>query len=177
MDSNLTSSNKTIGSTPSFLDSPMPLVDNDNVKCVGVRSTAIQNPNSVLPPKPKKSEQKLTVWENFTKSEENDPNDTKSQCKHCKKLFSCYPRSHNTSSMLQHLKNTCKKYSDRFDKSQSKLSFEAKREGQVAVGEESVGTLVIVKYNTIKIRVTISKLWMSCNLGLWKVKSFRSSWT
>jgi hypothetical protein len=61
MDSNLTSSNKTIGSTPSFLDRTMPLVDNDNVECVGVRSTAIQNPNSVLPPKPKKSEQKSTV--------------------------------------------------------------------------------------------------------------------
>jgi hypothetical protein len=40
-----------------------------------------------------------------------------------------YPRSHGTSSMLQHIKKNCKKkYHGRFDKTQSKLSFEAKRE-------------------------------------------------
>jgi hypothetical protein len=81
-----------------------------------------------LLPKPKNSEQTSKVLEHFTKLEESDPKDPKSQCNHCKKSFSCYPKSHNTSSMLQHLKNTCKKYLNRFDKSQSKLSFDARNE-------------------------------------------------
>jgi hypothetical protein len=51
-----------------------------------------------------------------------------------------------------------KKYSDKFDKSQSKLSFEAKREGQVAVSKGSMGNIVIAKYNAKKIRVAISKM-------------------
>jgi hypothetical protein len=32
--------------------------------------------------------------------------------------------------MLTHLKSTCKKYPGKFDKSQSKLSFKAKKEGK-----------------------------------------------
>jgi hypothetical protein len=52
--------------------------------------------------------------------------------------------------MLTHLRNSCKKYPFRFDKgdkSQSKLSFDVEREGQVAVGEGFIGNLVIAKYN------------------------------
>jgi hypothetical protein len=51
-----------------------------------------------------------------------------------------------------------KKYPGRFDKSQSKLSFEAKREGQVAVGAGFCGNLVIAKYNASKVRVAIFKM-------------------
>jgi hypothetical protein len=53
------------------------------------------------------------------------------------------------------------KYPGRFskdDKSQSKLSFEVKREGQMAVGNRSVGNLVITKYNAMKIREAIAKM-------------------
>jgi len=62
--------------------------------------------------------------------------------------------------MLQHIKRSCKKNSGRIDKSQSKLNFEVKREGQVGVGmgEGSCGNLVIAKYNASKIRVAISKM-------------------
>jgi len=62
--------------------------------------------------------------------------------------------------MLQHIRKSCKKILGRFDKSQSKLSFEAKREGQVGVGvgEGSCGNLVIAKYNAQKIRLAISKM-------------------
>jgi hypothetical protein len=141
----------------------MPPIDNDNVKCVGVGSTTTigpQNLSSALPPKSKKNESTSTVWEHFTKLEEGDPNDPKSKCNYCGGLFSCHPRSHGTSSMLQHIRRSCKKFPGRFDKSQSKLSFEAKREGQVGmgVGEGSCGNLVIAKYNASKIRVAISKM-------------------
>jgi hypothetical protein len=57
--------------------------------------------------------------------------------------------------MLMHLKNACKKYPSRFDKgdkSQSKLSFEAKREKQMTMRDKSVGNLVITKYNATKIK-------------------------
>jgi hypothetical protein len=60
--------------------------------------------------------------------------------------------------MLQHIKKSCKKYHGRFDKTQSKLSFEAKREGQAAVGEGSSGNLVIAKFNASKIRAAISTM-------------------
>jgi hypothetical protein len=110
MDGNSTSGNNTIGSSspssaPSLLDSTMPPMLNDNVECVGVGvgSTATigpQNPSSALPQKPKKFEQTSKVWEHFTRLEESDPKDPKSQCNYCKKLFSCHPRSHGTSSML-----------------------------------------------------------------------------
>jgi hypothetical protein len=65
--------------------------------------------------------------------------------------------------MLAHLRNTCKKYPSRFDKddkSQSMLSFEVKREGQMVMGEgyDLVGILVITKYNAAKIRKTIAKM-------------------
>ncbi|XP_062157974.1 uncharacterized protein LOC133865569 [Alnus glutinosa] len=72
--------------------------------------------------------------------------------------FNCHPISHGTSSMLQHIRKSCTKYHGRFDKIQSKLSFEAKREGQAAVSEGSSGNLVIVKFNALKIRVAISKM-------------------
>ena len=114
-----------------------------------------------LPPKPKKSKQTSMVWEHFTTVEGSDPKDPKSQCKYCNKLFSCHTRKHGTSAVLLHLMNTCKKNPGRFDKDdklQSKLSFEVKREGQMAVGEESVGNLVITKYNATKIREAIAKM-------------------
>ena len=112
-------------STPTLSDSTMPSID----------SVGIQNPSSALPPKPKKSEQTSMVWEHFTKVEGGDPEDPKSQCNYCKKLFSCHSKRLGTSSMLTHLKNTCNKYPGKFDKSQSKLSFEVKKEGQMSVGE------------------------------------------
>ncbi|XP_059451427.1 zinc finger BED domain-containing protein RICESLEEPER 2-like [Corylus avellana] len=142
-------------STPTRSDSTMPSIDNDTIGCVGVGT---QNPSLALPPKPKKSEQTSMVWEHFTKVEGGDPEDPKSQCNYCKKLFSCHSKRLGTSSMLTHLKNTCKKYSSKFDKSQSKLSFEVKREGQMAMGEGTVGNLVITKYNAGKIREAIAKM-------------------
>jgi len=60
--------------------------------------------------------------------------------------------------MLQHIRKSCKKYPGRFDETQSKLSFEAKREGQAAVGEGSSGNLVIAKFNASKIRATLSRM-------------------
>jgi hypothetical protein len=117
--------------------------------------------SSALPPKPKKSERTSMVWEHFTNVDGSDFEDPKSQCKYCKKLFSCHTRKSGTSAMLVHLRNTCKKYPGRFDKddkSQSKLSFEVKREGQMVVGEGSIGNLVIMKYNATKIREVIAKM-------------------
>jgi hypothetical protein len=69
----------------------------------------------------------------------------------------------NLEAMILHLcynisRKPVKKYPSRFDKTQSKLSFEAKREGQAAVGEGSSGDLVIAKFNASKIRVAISKM-------------------
>jgi hypothetical protein len=124
-------------------------------------SVSTQNPSSTLPPKPKKSKQTSMVWEHFTRVEGGDPEDPKSQCKYCNKLFSYHTRRLGTSSMLMHLKNACKKYPGRFDKgdkSQSKLSFEIKREGQLTVGDEFVGNLVITKYNATKIREAIARM-------------------
>jgi hypothetical protein len=60
--------------------------------------------------------------------------------------------------MLQHIRKSCKKYPGRFDKSQTKLSFEAKREGQGVVGEGTCGNLVFTKYNATKIRESISQM-------------------
>ena len=57
------------------------------------------------------------VLEHFTKIEGGDPEDPKSQCNYCKKLFSCHSKRLGTSSILTHLKNTCKKYPGKFDKS------------------------------------------------------------
>jgi hypothetical protein len=51
-----------------------------------------------------------------------------------------------------------KKYPSRFDKTQSKLSFEAKRERQAAVGEGSSGNLVITIFTASKTRAAISKM-------------------
>lgn len=51
-----------------------------------------------------------------------------------------------------------KKYPGRFHKTQSKLSFEAKRKGQEIVGEGSCGNLMIAKYNASKRRRAISKM-------------------
>ena len=39
---------------------------------------------------------------------------------------------------------------------------------EMSVGEGCVGNIVIAKYNATKMR-------MSCHLGLWKLKGFRSS--
>jgi hypothetical protein len=86
--------------------------------------------NSNLPPKPKKFEQTSMVWKYFTKVEGSDLEDSKLQYKYCNKLFSCHTKKQGTSIILVHLRNTCKKYPDRFEKdnkSQSKLSFEIKR--------------------------------------------------
>jgi predicted GTPase len=124
-------------------------------------NVSTQNPSSTLPPKPKKFEQTSMVWEHFTRVEEGGPEDPKSQCKYYNKLFSCHTRRLGTSSMLRHLKNTYKKYPSRFDKgdkSQSKLSFEVKREKQMTVGDKSVGNLVITKYNTTKIKEAIARM-------------------
>jgi hypothetical protein len=164
--SDSTSCTKTIGSSfassrPNLLDNTMSLIDNENVDCVGVGSTATigpQNLSLALPPKPKKPKQTSKVWEHFTKLEESDPKDPKSQCNYCKTLFSCHPRSHGTSSMQQHIKKSCKKYLGRFNKTQLKLSFEAKKEGQVGGYEGSCGNLVIAKYNTSKVRDGIYKM-------------------
>jgi hypothetical protein len=60
--------------------------------------------------------------------------------------------------MQTHLKNTYKKYLGKFDKSQSKLSFEVKNEGQMSMGEGCVGNMVIAKYNATKIRLAIAKM-------------------
>jgi len=168
MNDNSTSCNNTIVSSspsfaPSLLDNTMPPMLNDNVDCVGVGvgstgTVGPQNHSSALPQKPKKSEQTSKVWEHFTRLEESDPKDPKSQCNYCKTLFSCHPRSHGTSSMLQHIRKSCKKYPSRFDKSQIKLSFEAKRKGQGLVGEGTCGNLVFTKYNATKIRESISKM-------------------
>jgi hypothetical protein len=168
MDDNSTGCHNAIGSSsassaPSFLDSTMPPMLNDNVDCVGVGVTSTetfgsQNPSSTVPHKPKKYEQTSKVWEHFTRLEESDPKDPKSQCNYCKTLFSCHPRSYGTSSMLQHIRKSCKKYPGRFDKSQTKLSFEAKREGQGVVGEGTCGNLVFTKYNATKIRESISQM-------------------
>jgi len=130
-------------SRPSLLDTNM-----------GYSSSTIgpQNPISTLPPKPKKNEQTSTVWEHFIELESSDPDDHKSQYNYCKMEFNCHPISNDTSSMLQHIRKSCKKYHGRFDKIQSKLSFEAKREGQAAVSEGSSGNLVIAKFNALKIR-------------------------
>jgi hypothetical protein len=106
------------------------------------------------------------------KLESTDPDDYKSQCNYCKREFNCHPRSHGTSSMLQHIRKSCKKSPNRFDKTQSKLSFEAKREGQAAMGEGSSGNLVLAKFNASKIRAALSR--MSCHLDLWKVKGLRT---
>jgi hypothetical protein len=100
----------------------------------------------------------VLVWEHFTKVEGGDLEDLKSQCNYCKKLFSCHSKRLGTSSMLTHLKSTCKKYLGRFDKSQSKLSFEVKKEGKMSVGDGCVGNMVIAKYNATKIRLAISKM-------------------
>jgi hypothetical protein len=121
MDGNSTSGNKshkTIGSSfassrPSLLDSTMPPIDNDNVECVGVGSTTTfgpQNPSLALPPKSKKFEPTSKVWEHFTKLQEGDPKDSKSKYNYCGSLFSCHPRSHGISSMLHHIKRSCKKF-------------------------------------------------------------------
>ena len=59
--------------------------------------------------------------------------------------------------MLTHLMSTCKKYPDKFNKSQSKLSFEVK-EREMSVGEGCVGNMVIAKYNAMKIRLAIAKM-------------------
>jgi len=145
--------------TPSLLDSTMPPINIENVECVGDVGT--QNSNSVeaLPPKPKTNVQKSIVWEHFTKVDGGDPEDPKSKCNYCSKLFSCHPRRLGTSSMLSHIRNSCKKYPSRFgklDNSQSMLSFDAKKEGQE--GDGSVGNLVIAKYNVQKIREALAKM-------------------
>jgi hypothetical protein len=144
---------------PSLLDSTMPPINTENVECVGDVGTQNPNPVEALPPKPKTNVQKSSVWEHFTKVEGGDPEDPKSKCNYCSKLFSCHPRRLGTSSMLSHIRNSCKKYPGRFgklDKSQSMLSFDAKKEGQV--GEGSVGNLVIAKYNVQKIREALAKM-------------------
>jgi hypothetical protein len=87
-----------------------------SIDSVGVST---QNPSSALSLKPKKFEQTSMVWEHFTKVEGGNLEDPKSQCNYCKKLFSCHSKRLGTSSMLTHLKNTCKKYPGKFDKSQS----------------------------------------------------------
>jgi hypothetical protein len=118
---------------------------------IGSSSSTIgtQNPSLALPPKPKKIEQTSMIWKYFTKLEASDPNDHKSQCNYCKREFNCHPRRvlhlcYNISG------KTVKKYPGKFDKTQSKLSFEAKREGQAAVGEGSNGNLVLAKFNAFK---------------------------
>jgi hypothetical protein len=115
-------------------------MDSTNNNKVGSLSTVgTENPSSTLPQKPKKCEQTSMVWEHFTKVENGDPEDPKSKCNYCNKLFSCHTKRLGTSSMLSHLKNSCKKYPGRFDKSdktQSKLSFEVKKGEQMAVGED-----------------------------------------
>lgn len=75
--------------------------------------------------------QKSIVWEHFTKVGGGDPEDPKSKCNYCSKLFNCHPRRLGTSFMLSHIRNSCKKYPGRFDKldkSQLMLSFDAKKE-------------------------------------------------
>jgi hypothetical protein len=66
--------------------------------------------------------------------------------------------------MLTHLKSICKKYPGRFDKSQSKLSFEVKNEGEMSVGDGCVGNMVITKYNVTKIRLAIAKMTIKAEL-------------
>jgi hypothetical protein len=64
----------------------------------------------------KKNKQTSTVWEHFTKLVSSDPGNHKSQCNYYKREFNCHPKSHSTSSMLQHIRKNCKKYPSRFDK-------------------------------------------------------------
>jgi hypothetical protein len=144
-------------STLTLSDSTMPSVDS-----VGVDT---QNPSSTLPPKPKKYEQTSMIWEHFTKVEGGDPEDPKSQINCCKKLFSYHSKRLGTLSMLTHLKSTCKKYPGKFDKSQSKLSFEVKNEREMSMGDGCVGNMVIAKYNATKIRLTIAKMIIKAELS------------
>jgi hypothetical protein len=137
-------------STPTLSDSTMSFADS-----VGVST---QNSSSALPQKPKKYEQTSMVWEHFTKVEGGDPEDPRSQCNYCKKLFSCHSKRLGTSSILTHLKSTCEKYPGRFDKSQLKLSFEAKKDGEMSVGDGCVGNMMFAKYNATKIRLAIAKM-------------------
>jgi hypothetical protein len=143
-------------SAPTLSDSTMPSIDS-----VGVGT---QDPSSALPPKPKKYEQTSIVWEHFTKVERGDSEDPKSQCNYCKKLFSCHSKRLSTLSMLTHLKSTYKKYPGRFDKSQSKLSFKVKNEGEMSMGDGCVGNMVIAKYNATKIKLAIAKMIIKAEL-------------
>ncbi|XP_062145383.1 zinc finger BED domain-containing protein RICESLEEPER 1-like [Alnus glutinosa] len=136
MDDNSTGCHNTIGSSsassaPSLLDSTMPPMLNDNVECVGV---GVGSTGTIGSPNPS------------------------SALPHKPKKFDCHPRSRGTSSMLQHIRKSCKKYPGRLDKSRTKLSFEAKREGQGVVGEGTYGNLVFTKYNATKIRESTSQM-------------------
>jgi hypothetical protein len=139
-----------ISSTPTLSDSTMPSVDS-----VGVGT---QNPSSTPPQKPKNLCKHQWFGNILPKVEGGDPKDPKSQCNYCKKLFSCHSKRLSTSFMLTHLKNTCKKYPGKFDMSQSKLSFEVKKEGKMSVGERCVGNMMIAKYNATKIMLAIAKM-------------------
>jgi len=144
------STSATIGPIGSSSASSRPNLLDTNM-CSSSLTMGLQNHTVALPPKAKINEQTSTVWEYFTKLESSEPDDYKSQCNYCKMEFNCHPRSHGTSSMLQHIRKSYKKYTGRFDKTQSKLSFEAKREEQAAVGEGSSGNLMIAKFNASKI--------------------------
>jgi hypothetical protein len=90
------STSATIGPIGSSFTSSRPSLLDTNM---GSSSSTIgqQNPSLALPPKPKKNEQTLTIWEHFTKLESSDPDDHKSQCNYCKREFNCHTRSHSTS--------------------------------------------------------------------------------
>jgi hypothetical protein len=109
------STSTTIGLIDSSSASSRPSLLDTNI---GSSSSVIgpQNPSSTLLPKPKKNKQTSTVWEHFTKLVSSDPGNHKSQCNYYKREFNCHPKSHSTSSMLQHIRKNCKKYPSRFDK-------------------------------------------------------------
>ncbi|TYK05459.1 zinc finger BED domain-containing protein RICESLEEPER 1-like [Cucumis melo var. makuwa] len=97
-----TSSGQHSETSPNLSPSPAPSTNN-----------ATETVSSSKPPLPDKKKAKATkkitstVWDHFTKLEENSSRCT---CNYCDKEYCCDTASCGTSSLWKHLKNQCKKY-------------------------------------------------------------------
>ncbi|KAG6625518.1 hypothetical protein CIPAW_16G102600 [Carya illinoinensis] len=137
------------------------LRDNETATPLDNRSQKVSNinlsSNTSLPPRKRRANKDPSVvWNHFTKINRCPLNDPKAECNYCHKLYSCHPKRHSTSSMLQHL-GICKQHPHRIRLTdQQNMS----RDGPLErVGDSDVSNSANAhKFDSETVRMTIAEM-------------------
>uniref|UniRef100_A0A803PEN4 BED-type domain-containing protein n=1 Tax=Cannabis sativa TaxID=3483 RepID=A0A803PEN4_CANSA len=101
-------------------------------------------------PKRKPTRPPSKVWTHFTKVID-DAKNPKARCNYCGVSYACGSKKNGTSNLLTHLSIQCKKFTNRDEKRQKTLVFEAKKHGED-------GGLVAKTYNAELVKENIARM-------------------